>query len=332
MGTKPKKSCITSPTSHNKNTKVGPHSRYTSRADRWPYQKKEQRSSVPRRSRSRSWRSKSPRSRSSKSRSPRSRSPKSRSPRSRSTKSRSPRSRNSKSRSPKSRNSKSRSPRSRSPESRSSRSRSRSRSHSPWHNTHRHYRKRSDHAERYRDGDRDGDREKDKERSPPRRIYDRVAANKMCILEKLGIELKVPEPEKEDLQGNSFRERLGQDASRFQEQIAKRKLLWSRNQTKGNAPCKSHNKDTNNQNQWKDARFLHDQDGKLTAKFHRLMGMKSAGEGSSTSSDNTRKDTFAIKKQEELFSTMEMQYEAARNATHKQRGVGLGFSSHHFPR
>lgn len=34
-----------------------------------------------------------------------------------------------------------------------------------------------------------------------------------------------------------------------------------------------------------------------------------------------------IKKQEEMFSSMEQQYEVARTATHTMRGVGLGFSS-----
>lgn len=34
-----------------------------------------------------------------------------------------------------------------------------------------------------------------------------------------------------------------------------------------------------------------------------------------------------IKKQEEMFSPMEQQYEVARTATHTMRGVGLGFSS-----
>lgn len=39
-----------------------------------------------------------------------------------------------------------------------------------------------------------------------------------------------------------------------------------------------------------------------------------------------------LKKQEELFTSMEKQYEVARVATHTQRGVGLGFGSFQYPR
>lgn len=34
-----------------------------------------------------------------------------------------------------------------------------------------------------------------------------------------------------------------------------------------------------------------------------------------------------IKKQEEMFSNMEAQYQVARMATHTHRGVGLGFGT-----
>lgn len=37
--------------------------------------------------------------------------------------------------------------------------------------------------------------------------------------------------------------------------------------------------------------------------------------------------TDVLKKQEEMFSSMEAQYEVARTATHTMRGVGLGFGS-----
>lgn len=35
----------------------------------------------------------------------------------------------------------------------------------------------------------------------------------------------------------------------------------------------------------------------------------------------------SLKKQEEMFTSMEAQYEVARTATHTMRGVGLGFGS-----
>jgi hypothetical protein len=39
-----------------------------------------------------------------------------------------------------------------------------------------------------------------------------------------------------------------------------------------------------------------------------------------------------LKKQEELFNSMEIQYEVARVATHTHRGVGLGFGTFQYPR
>lgn len=46
-----------------------------------------------------------------------------------------------------------------------------------------------------------------------------------------------------------------------------------------------------------------------------------------TSANDKSTDSMA-KKQEELFSSMEQQYEVARTATHTMRGVGLGFGSY----
>lgn len=60
--------------------------------------------------------------------------------------------------------------------------------------------------------------------------------------------------------------------------------------------------------------------GKVASKFKRLMGIRNADDGS-------RAPTDVLKKQEEMFSSMEQQYEVARTATHTMRGVGLGFGS-----
>lgn len=59
----------------------------------------------------------------------------------------------------------------------------------------------------------------------------------------------------------------------------------------------------------------------MANKFKRLMGIKNVGEGSNAATD-------VLKKQEEMFSSMEQQYEVARTATHTMRGVGLGFGSY----
>lgn len=50
------------------------------------------------------------------------------------------------------------------------------------------------------------------------------------------------------------------------------------------------------------------------------MGIKGATESGGSG-------TEVLKKQEEMFSSMEQQYEVARTATHTMRGVGLGFGS-----
>lgn len=68
-------------------------------------------------------------------------------------------------------------------------------------------------------------------------------------------------------------------------------------------------------NNWEGAKFG---DGRTTAKFQRLMGMKEsvpevAGED-------------CLEKQEVLFKKMEAEYETARMVTHTQRRAGLGFS------
>lgn len=49
--------------------------------------------------------------------------------------------------------------------------------------------------------------------------------------------------------------------------------------------------------------------------------------GIKESTDGSKGTTDVLKKQEEMFSSMEQQYEVARTATHTMRGVGLGFGS-----
>uniref|UniRef100_A0A182JXC8 SMAP domain-containing protein n=1 Tax=Anopheles christyi TaxID=43041 RepID=A0A182JXC8_9DIPT len=138
---------------------------------------------------------------------------------------------------------------------------------------------------------------------------------------------------------------------RYADQVQKRKLLWSHKTTESKEV-------SSNISKWEQAKFSQDTDGRVASKFLRLMGVKDAvpkagEEGESpvetgapskalsakvgaTSSaatvgsgaSNGGKSTGdSIKKQEELFSTMEQQYEVARQVTHTMRGVGLGFGS-----
>nr|XP_024218023.1 arginine/serine-rich coiled-coil protein 2-like [Halyomorpha halys] len=68
-------------------------------------------------------------------------------------------------------------------------------------------------------------------------------------------------------------------------------------------------------NNWEGANFG---DGRTTAKFQRLMGMKE-------SVPEVAKED-CLEKQEVMFKQMEAEYETARMVTHTQRRAGLGFS------
>lgn len=154
-------------------------------------------------------------------------------------------------------------------------------------------------------------------RSPPR------AHRTLDTLEKLGIELKPAAPPEEPQPAiPSYYNRMAVNPTKYAQQMAKRKLIWG---------SKTNEEGTAKASTWQGATFSQDQDGKMTAKFKRLMGIK--GEETATTSVGEGKGQELIKRQQELFSSMELQYEAARQATHTQRGVGLGFSSHphHFP-
>lgn len=75
---------------------------------------------------------------------------------------------------------------------------------------------------------------------------------------------------------------------------------------------------------WDKLTFAQDQDGKMTAKFRKLMGIKS--ENAAKEPQDEDKESV-LKKQEELFRDLDQQYEMARMTTHTQRGVGLGYSA-----
>ncbi|RZF33615.1 hypothetical protein LSTR_LSTR006993 [Laodelphax striatellus] len=117
-------------------------------------------------------------------------------------------------------------------------------------------------------------------------------------------------------------------STKIADQMQKRKLLWSGE--KQGTGCE--NKAESKSNHWQDAKFSQDTDGKLRAKFKRLMGMKSTEAEAQVGSTSSASGNDLIKKQEEMFNSMEMQYEVARVSTHTHRGLGLGFGVHQFPR
>ncbi|KAJ8678324.1 hypothetical protein QAD02_014111 [Eretmocerus hayati] len=178
----------------------------------------------------------------------------------------------------------------------------------------------------YRDCGRSKDREeaRTRSRSKDRKLFisrgDRNK-NKLAQLEKLGIELK-PIEDSSLGEKNFYSPLATADQGKYAEQIQKRKLLWSNKKEESKcAPS------TSTANTWVGTTFTHDDDGKVTAKFKRLMGIK--GDLPAIPAPATKPDI--LKKQEEMFTNMEQQYEVARATTHTQRGVGLGYASGNFP-
>lgn len=103
--------------------------------------------------------------------------------------------------------------------------------------------------------------------------------------------------------------------SKYTEQMQKKKLIWG-----AKKPAATETATTNNK--WEAAKFSQDSDGKMASKFLRLMGMKNAPVTATATTDDS-----SVEKREQMFSSMEQQYEIARQATHTMRGMGLGFGS-----
>lgn len=76
---------------------------------------------------------------------------------------------------------------------------------------------------------------------------------------------------------------------------------------------------------WERMTFAEDQDGKVTAKFRKLMGIRGDPPPPTDKPDPAANPL--LKQQEKLFHDLDQQYEAARVSTHTHRGVGLGYSS-----
>ncbi|XP_063707832.1 arginine/serine-rich coiled-coil protein 2 isoform X2 [Culicoides brevitarsis] len=146
-----------------------------------------------------------------------------------------------------------------------------------------------------------------------------VAERKLAKLDQLGITLhtnsltasssKLPE----GVEIPAYYNPNAINVTKYAEQIQKRKLLWSGKKSEPAAATST----------WNKATFSQDTDGKVASKFMRLMGIKD-GVPPPQPEANAESD---LDKQKKLFSTMEQQYEVARQVTHTMRGVGLGFGS-----
>ena len=115
--------------------------------------------------------------------------------------------------------------------------------------------------------------------------------------------------------------------NKYAEQVQKRKLIWGAKKTEDTAA------------KWAGAQFSEDSDGKVASKFMRLMGVKGAAAANDSEKAATATATTAtaapvapdVKSRQAMFSSMEKQYEVARQVTHTMRGVGLGFGSQSRP-
>lgn len=116
---------------------------------------------------------------------------------------------------------------------------------------------------------------------------------------------------------------------RYTEQMQKKKLIWGSKKTQSEANGNATTGMPMTNNKWETAKFSQDTDGKVASKFLRLMGVKNAEAVTKSIDTNAveASDDTNIKKREEMFTSMEQQYEMARQATHTMRGVGLGFGS-----
>ncbi|KAK3927121.1 LOW QUALITY PROTEIN: Arginine/serine-rich coiled-coil protein 2 [Frankliniella fusca] len=173
-------------------------------------------------------------------------------------------------------------------------------------------------------------------------FLDKKIDRKMNVLERMGIELKAeakpligtvtPQMLVQQQEAAQVKQATGIELpsyynaaavnpQRLVDQIQKRKLLWGGRKDDANKTVAQPQA-----NKWQGATFAQDQDGKLTAKFNRLMGIKQPVQAAP---NPTAKEggSEIIKKQEEMFHNMESQYEVARLATHTHRGLGLGFGT-----
>lgn len=106
--------------------------------------------------------------------------------------------------------------------------------------------------------------------------------------------------------------------AKYTEQMQKKKLIWG---------AKKAGPEVSTNNKWEAAKFSQDNDGKVASKFLRLMGMKNAPATAAPGETAPENDDASVQKREQMFSSMEQQYEIARQVTHTMRGVGLGFGS-----
>lgn len=110
---------------------------------------------------------------------------------------------------------------------------------------------------------------------------------------------------------------------KYAEQMHKRRLLWKKpGEADTNSSSPEEKPTSSCAKVWEKMTFAQDEGGKVTAKFRKLMGIRSE-----VPADADPTSDPILSKQEKLFHDLDQQYEAARLSTHTHRGVGLGYSS-----
>ncbi|KAK8777728.1 hypothetical protein V5799_020933 [Amblyomma americanum] len=113
---------------------------------------------------------------------------------------------------------------------------------------------------------------------------------------------------------------------KYSEQMQKRKLLWKKPQEEASTEAEPPSKTSSTcAKVWEGMTFAQDDDGKVTAKFRKLMGIR--GDPPPPAEKPNPAANSLLQQQEKLFQDLDQQYEAARVSTHTHRGVGLGYSS-----
>lgn len=120
---------------------------------------------------------------------------------------------------------------------------------------------------------------------------------------------------------------------KYAEQLKKRKLLWSKAPKEATTETEQPDvKAVQSVAQWTGSSFAADSDGKVAAKFRKLMGIKEEDKMLLTDSvDISKLSEEQRRRQDELFQQLDKEYAFARMTTHTHRGIGLGFQSQGLP-
>jgi len=176
--------------------------------------------------------------------------------------------------------------------------------------------------------DRDRDREAYEERQRRREEREQEREEQVRKAEEMGVEIP------------KYFKPGGVQPVSYAEQVLKRKMLWSKPAQaqqpadpsgEGAEPAASSQQPRAQEqpvktswNKWETTNFG---DGEKNEKFRRLMGIKSAEPPKAVPTAAAPSAVLSPEEQRKMQSDLETNYEVARQQTHRNKGLGLGFSS-----